>query len=92
MAGFSIENLLVEKGCGQPFTIILWCVSGQLAQQWRMRADALNQQLDAKLCITEELVPEQALTPTEDLSPLQQLLRLCDQQVLLVLLVRLYTT
>jgi hypothetical protein len=46
-----------------------------------MHADALTQQLDAKLRITEELVPEQALTPAEDLSPLQELLRLCDQQV-----------
>ena len=49
--------------------------------RWCMHADALTQELDAKLRITEELVPEQALTPTEDLSPLQQLLRLCNQQV-----------
>ena len=48
-------------------------------------ADEISQQLNAKLRISEEarVLPEQARVPEEDLTPLQQLLKLCDQQVLL---------
>jgi len=48
-----------------------------------LTADGLTEQLDAKLQISEEAeaVPEQAAVPEEDLTPLQQLLKLCDQEV-----------
>lgn len=48
-----------------------------------LTADGLTEQLDAKLQISEEAeaVPEQAAVPAEDLTPLQQLLKLCDQEV-----------
>ncbi len=48
-----------------------------------MCAEGLSQQLDAKLHISEEdgVEPEQAAVPEQDLTPLQLLLKLCDQQV-----------
>ena len=47
-------------------------------------AEEISQQLDAQLHISEEarVLPEQAHTHEEILTPLQQLLKLCDQQVL----------
>ena len=48
-----------------------------------MTADRLTEHLDAKLQIPEkaEALPKQAAAPEQDLTPLQQLLKLCDQEV-----------
>ena len=48
-----------------------------------MGADGLSEQLDAQLRISKEAgaEPDQASAPELDLTPLQLLLKLCDQQV-----------